>query len=54
MKKYNLYYKADDKVIIRENISKEEIDKILNTLTEHPQSELRITRVKEKEDEQER
>lgn len=45
MKKYNLYYKAGDKVIDKKNITKEEVDAILETLTDCYESELRVVRI---------
>ena len=57
MNLYNLYYKADNEVIVKKNITKEEIDIFLNNMTKHFDNELKITKViknREKEEEEER
>lgn len=54
MKKYNLFYKAGDRIIDKKNITKEEVDKFLASLEEEKESELRVSQVKEREDEEER
>jgi hypothetical protein len=51
MKKYNLYYRAGNEIIDKKNISKAEVYKILASLKEHPESELRVTEIKSKDDE---
>lgn len=48
---YNLYYKAGDKVIDKKNITKEEVDAILKTLTDCYESELRVVKVNDRDDE---
>jgi len=56
MKKYNLTYKEDDKIIEKKNISKNEIDIFLNNLSNRQknrqESSLRITEVKEIDEEE--
>lgn len=54
MKKYNLFYKAKDRVVEKKNVTKEEIDKFLAGLETENESELRVIQVKEKEEEEER
>lgn len=54
MNLYNLYYKADNKVIVKKNITKEEIDVFLNNITKHFDSELKITKVIKNREEEER
>lgn len=54
MELYNLYYKADNQIIDKKNITKEEIDEILNNLERVNESELRVTKIRNREDEEER
>ena len=54
MKKYNLFYKAKDRVVDKKNISKEEIDKFLAGLKTENESELRVIQVKDRDEEEER
>lgn len=54
MNLYNLHYKAGDKIIDRRNITKEEIDIFLNSLERVNESDLRITKIKQKDEEEER
>ena len=49
---YNLYYKAGNEIIEKKNISKAETYKILASLKEHPESELKITKIKSIDDEE--
>lgn len=44
-KKYNIYYKTDKDIILKENVTKEQVDKFLATLTVAEVSHLRITEV---------
>lgn len=54
MKKYNLFYKAKDRIVEKKNVTKEEIDKFLAGLETENESELRVIQVKERDDEEER
>lgn len=54
MKKYNLFYKAKDKIVEKKNMTKEEIDKFLAGLETENESELRVIQVKERDEEEER
>lgn len=54
MKKYNLFYKAKDRIVERKNISGEEVYDFMKGLQKEDESELRIVQVKEKEEEEER
>ena len=54
MKKYNLFYKTKDRVVERNNLSKEEVYDFLDSLGKEDESELKIFQVKEKEEEEER
>lgn len=54
MKKYNLFYKAKDKMVDKKNISGEEVYDFLDSLGKEDESELRIVQVKEREEEEER
>lgn len=49
---YNLYYKAGNEIIEKKNISKAEVYKILASLKEHPESELKVTKIKSRDDEE--
>lgn len=53
MKKYNLFYKAKDKIVEKKNMTKEEIDKFLAGLETENESELRVIQVKERDEEEE-
>lgn len=52
MELYNLYYKAGDQIIDKKNITKKEIDEILNTLERVNESDLRITKIKQRDEEE--
>lgn len=52
MKKYNLFYKAKDKIVEKKNITKEEVDNFLAGLDTQNESELRVKQVKERDDEE--
>ena len=54
MNLYNLHYKAGDKIIEQKNITKEEIDIFLNSLERVNESDLRITKIKQRDVEEER
>ena len=54
MKKYNLFYKAKDKIVDKKNISGEEIDDFLAGLETENESELRVIQVKDRDEEEER
>lgn len=54
MKKYNLFYKAKDKIVEKKNVTKEEIDKFLAGLKTENESELRVIQVKDRDEEEER
>lgn len=54
MKKYNLFYKAKGRVVERNNLSKEEVDKFLAGLETENESELRVIQVKDRNEEEER
>lgn len=54
MKKYNLFYKAKDKIVDKKNVTKEEIDKFLAGLETENESELRVIQVKDRDEEEER
>ncbi len=54
MNLYNLHYKADNQIIDKKNITKKEIDEILNTLEKVYESDLRITKIKQRDEEEER
>lgn len=49
---YNLYYRAGNEIIDKKNISKAEVYRILADLKEHPDSELRVTKIKSRDDEE--
>lgn len=54
MKKYNLFYKAKDRVVEKKNVTKEEIDNFLAGLETENESELRVIQVKDRDEEEER
>ena len=54
MKKYNLFYKAKDRIVEKKNVTKEEIDDFLAGLETENESELRVIQVKERDEEEER
>lgn len=54
MKKYNLFYKAGDRIIDKKNITAEEVHDIMKGLQKEDESELRVKQVKEIEEEEER
>ena len=54
MKKYNLFYKTNGRVVDKKNISGEEVYAFMKGLQKEDESELRIVQVKEKEEEEER
>lgn len=54
MKKYNLFYKAKDRIVEKKNITKEEVDNFLAGLETENESELRVIQVKERDEEEER
>ena len=54
MKKYNLFYKAKDRVVEKKNISGEEVYDFMKGLQKEDESELRVKQVKERDDEEER
>lgn len=54
MKKYNLFYKAKDKIVEKKNVTKEEIYKFLAGLETENESELRVIQVKDRDEEEER
>ena len=54
MKKYNLFYKTNGRLVQRNNLSKEEVYEFLDSLGKEDESELRIKEVKEREEEEER
>lgn len=54
MKKYNLFYKAKDRIVERKNISGEEVYDFMKRLQKEDESELRVKQVKERDDEEER
>ena len=54
MKKYNLFYKAKDKIVEKKNVTKEEIDNFLAELKTENESELRVIQVKDRDEEEER
>ena len=54
MKKYNLFYKTKGRVVKRNNLSKEEVYEFLDSLGKEDESELRIMKVKERDEEEER
>lgn len=54
MKKYNLFYKAKDRVVEKKNISGEEVYDFMKGLQKEDESELRVKQVKERDEEEER
>lgn len=54
MKKYNLFYKAKDRVVEKKNLSKEEVDNFLAGLETQDESELRVIQIKDRDEEEER
>lgn len=54
MKKYNLFYKTNGKVIQKRNMTKEEIDNFINSLEKEYESELKVMQVKDRDEEGER
>lgn len=54
MKKYNLFYKAKDRIVEKKNMTKEEVDKFLAGLETENESELRVIQVKDRDEEEER
>lgn len=54
MKKYNLFYKAGERIVEKKNVTKEEIDNFLAGLKTENESELRVIQVKDRDDEEER
>lgn len=53
MKKYNLFYKAKDRIVEKKNMTKEEVDKFLAGLETENESELRVIQVKDRNEEEE-
>jgi hypothetical protein len=51
MKKYNLFYKTKGRLVERKNLSKEEVYDFLDSLGKEDESELRINKVEEEEEE---
>ena len=45
-KRYTIYYKTDKENILKENVTKEQVDKFLASLTYAEKSHLRIKQVK--------
>lgn len=54
MKKYNLFYKTNGKIIQKRNMTKEEIDNFINSLEKEYESELKVMQVKDRDEEEER
>lgn len=54
MKKYNLFYKAKDKIVEKKNISGEEVYDFMKGLQKEDESELRVKQVKDRDEEEER
>lgn len=52
MKKYNLFYKTKERLVQKNNLSKEEVYEFLDSLGKEDESELRVIQVKEKEEEE--
>ena len=52
MKKYNLYYKAGNKILQKSNITVEEVNDFIKDLKKEDASTLKISRVKEREEEE--
>ena len=52
MELYNLYYKAGNKIVERKNITKQEVAEFINSLQAHPESDLRVTKVKGRDEEE--
>ena len=51
MKLYNLYYKAGTKIVQKYNLTVEEVNEFLKELKKEDTSTLKISRVKEREEE---
>lgn len=54
MKKYNLFYKAKDRIVERKNISGEDVYDFMKGLQKENESELRVIQVKDRDEEEER
>lgn len=52
MKKYNIFYKTGNRIVQKNNVSKEEVRQFLAGLKKEDESELRVIEVKEKGDEE--
>ncbi len=53
MKRFNIFYKVGNKAIERKNVSKEELYAFLAGLNKEKEAELKITRVREHNEEEE-
>lgn len=53
MKKYNLFYKTKGRLVERKNLSKEEVYAFLAGLNKEKEAELKVTRVREHNEEEE-
>lgn len=54
MKKYNLFYKAGDRIIDKKNVTAEEVYDIMKGLKKEDESELRVVQLKDRDEEEER
>lgn len=52
MKLYNLYYKAGNKIVQKSNVTVKEVNEFLKDLKKEDASTLKISRVKEREEEE--
>lgn len=54
MKLYNLFYKTENEIVEKKNITKEQVQEFLDNLEAEDRSELKVTQVKDREEEEER
>lgn len=53
LKLYTIFYKTDKQIINKTNMTKEQVQEFLNGLKKEDNSELRITQIKERNDNEE-
>ena len=52
MKLYNIYYKVKNEITQKKNMTKEEVDEFISKLKQENESELRVSEVRDREDEE--
>lgn len=52
MRLYNIYYKVKNQVTEKKNMTREEVDAFISRLKQENESELRVSEVKDREEEE--